>query len=400
MTRAQPKPKAPRSLLLIAYFIFFVMAIPMSILNVAWTYMQVTFDKPLDALGILLLGNTFGSLLSSFFSGRMIARLGLMRYLIGGGVLLVLGLIGYILAPSWIALIGAAFITSLGFGTFNAALNNFVSSRYSTGQFNWLHAGYGLGQAAGPALAQTVIETLGLSWHVSYAVVLIPALLILAVLFVTRHGWTMPGVAARGERGGRGERVSLWESLRVPAVLLGMSLFFLSSGFIASVGQLSNTLFTARGILQAGYWVSAYWLSFTVGRIVMGFIAHRLDNTHILRGALAGAIVGALLYWQSASTTINLIGLMLIGFACAPLYPTLIAETHRRVEARYRLNALGFQMAAAGLGQSLVPGAIAFVATHTTLNAIGLLVLFGTALAFTIHEVAARRQRELVAAAV
>jgi fucose permease len=398
MSQAKPKTPAPRSLLLIAYFMFFVMAIPMSILNVAWTYMQVTFDKPLDALGVLLLGNTFGSLISSFFSGRIIARLGLARYLIGGGILLSVGIVGYVFAPSWIALIGAAFITALGFSTFNAGLNNFVSSRYTTGQFNWLHAFYGLGQAAGPALAQTIIQTMALSWHVAYAVVFVPALLILGTLVITRRGWVMPGLPPKGERGG--ERVSLWGSLRVPAVLLGMSLFFLSSGFIASVGQLSSTLFTARGILQAGYWVSAYWLSFTGGRIVMGFIAHRLDNTLILRAALAGAVVGALLYWQNASTVINLLGLMVIGFSCAPLYPTLIAETHRRVEAPYRLNALGFQMASAGLGQSLVPGAIAWVATHTSLDMIGALVLLGAGVAFCLHEIAARRQREPVAVGV
>jgi fucose permease len=392
----QPKPTAPRSLLIIACSMFWVMAIPMSTLNVAWTYMQVTFDKPLDALGILLLGNTFGSLISSFFSGRVIARLGMGRYLISGGVLLALGLVGYILAPSWIALIGAAFITALGFSTFNAGLNNFVSSRYSTGQFNWLHAFYGLGQATGPALAQTTIETLGLSWHVSYAVALVPALVILGILVATRGQWVMPGLSATSERGAQGKRVSLWESLRVPAVLLGMSLFFLSSGFIASVGQLSNTLFTARGVLQAGYWVSAYWASFTVGRIVMGFIAHRLQNTFILRAALAGAVVGALLIWQNASTVINLIGLMVIGFSCAPFYPTLIAETRRRVEARYRLNALGFQMAAAGLGQSLLPGAIAWVAARTSLDWIGALILIATGLAFVLHEVATQR-RESVA---
>jgi fucose permease len=110
-------------------------------------------------------------------------------------------------------------------------------------------------------------------------------------------------------------------------------------------------------------------------------------------------MVGALLIWQNASTAINLLGLMVVGFSCAPFYPTLIAETHRRVEARYRLNALGFQMAAAGLGQSLLPGFIAWVATHTSLDWIGGLILFSTVLAFALHEVAVQR-RERVAVGV
>ncbi len=179
--------------------------------------------------------------------------------------------------------------------------------------------------------------------------------------------------------------------------MLGMSIFFLTSGVIASTGQLSNTLLTARGVAEAGFWVSAYWASFTVGRIVMGFIAHRLDNSLLLRGSITGAIIGALLIWQNASTTVNLLGLMIVGFSCAPLYPTLIAETHRRVAERYRLNALGFQMASAGLGQSIVPGAIAWVATHSSLDLIGLLLVIGAGIALVLEQVAARQRTETVA---
>ncbi len=190
---------APLSLLLIAYFIFFVMAIPGGVLNVAWTYMQVTFGVPLDALGILLLANTCGGLIGTFFSGRMIERAGLGRYLLTGGAIMSFGLIGYILAPSWIALIGSAFLTSLGFSGFNAGLNNFVSVRYTTGQFNWLHASYGLGQTVGPALATFMVERLGQSWHVNYAVVFVLVLVILALLVFTRSQWRLPGEVRRAD---------------------------------------------------------------------------------------------------------------------------------------------------------------------------------------------------------
>jgi len=393
--------QAPRSLLLIAYFIFFVMAIPGGVLNVAWTYMQHTFRLPLDALGILLLANTCGALSSTFISGRLIGRFGLGRYLLSGGVIMTCGIIGYVIAPSWQALIASAFMTALGFGAFNAGLNNFVSVRYTSGQFNWLHAAYGLGQTVGPTLATLIVERLGQSWHVSYLLIFVLLALILLLLVVTRAQWIMPGFAPLGEArpGEVVARVSLLESLRIPAVMLGMSIFFLTSGMIASTGQLSTPLLTARGVAEAGFWISAYWGSFTVGRIIMGFIAHRLDNRLLLRASLIGATIGVLLIWQNASTAVNLLGLMTIGFSCSPLYPTLIAETHRRVEQRYRLNALGFQMAAAGLGQSLVPGAIAWIVTQTSLDLIGGLLLIAAVIALSLNEFTLRRQ-ELVTAGV
>ncbi|MBI1257993.1 MAG: MFS transporter [Chloroflexi bacterium] len=392
---------APISLLLISYVIFFMMAIPGGILNVAWTYMQVTFDVPFDALGILLLANTLGALIGTFFSGRLIARFGMGRYLLTGGVIMGVGLSGYILAPVWIVVVASAFVTMLGFSCFNAGLNNFVSLRYTTGQFTWLHAAYGLGQALGPTLATIIVERLGLSWHLGYGVVLVLGLLVTVTLAVTRRRWVMPEMA-RSADGEVVQRASVRETLFLPAVLLGMSLFFVSSGVIAGTGQLSTTLLSSRGIAlaEAGFWVSAYWTSFTIGRILMGFIAHRFENRLLLRASLIGATIGTLLLWQNASTFVNLLGLLVIGFSCAPLYPTLVAESHRRVGDRYRLNALGFQMTASSLGQSLVPGAIAFIAAHTTIGIIGVFLVIGAVFALGLEEVAARRQEEVVAVGV
>ena len=384
-----PTRSAPRSLLLIAYFIFFAMAIPSGILNVAWIYMQGTFAVSFDSLAVLLLVNTCAGLISTFFSGRLIGRFGLGRYLVTGGVILAVGLSGYIVTPTWIMLLISSFVMTLGFSAFNAGLNLFISAKYSAGQFNWLHAAYGLGQTVGPSLATFIVASLGQSWRLSYAIVFVLILLALGLLFLTRARWIMPGEIKPGDVRGR---VSLRESLLIPAVLLGMTTFFFSSGTISATGQLSSTLLTARGIQQAGFWISAYWASFTVGRIIMGFIAHRLDKGLLIRVCMIVAALGTLLLWQNASAALNLAGLAIIGLASAPMYPTLVALTHQRVESRYRANAVGFQIAAAGLGTSLVPGALAWLTERIGVGVIGITLLVGTLLVLALNEVALRRQ--------
>lgn len=398
----QPHSTAPRSLLLIAYFTFCVMALPGSVLNVAWMAMQAAFGVPLDALGVLLLAATCGSLLGSFFSGRLIERFGLGRYLVTGGAIMLLGLLGYGTAATWYALIAAAFTTILGFSFFNAGMNIFVSARYSAGQFNWLHAAYGVGQMIGPTLATVVIGQLGLSWHLPYLVVFVLIASVTGLLLLTRTRWVLPGVEARRPDAAalaRPARPGTLETLRLPAVLLGMGLFFLTGGVITSTGQLSNSLLSARGIANAGFWISFYWTSFTLGRVAMGFIAHRVDHTVLIRVGILGALLGAALLWQTTSTLLNLIGLAVIGFACAPMYPTLIAVTHYRVAERYRANAIGFEMAAGGLGQSLFPGMVAWLAQRSSLDVVAPLLIVGMLAALVLHELAARRQRQAVAAA-
>ncbi|MEP7290219.1 MAG: MFS transporter, partial [Chloroflexota bacterium] len=318
-----------RSFLLIAYCMFFVMAIPTGILNVAWTYMQGTFGVSLDSLGVLLLVATCGGLLGAFFSGRVIGRIGVGGYLSGGSIIALLGLLGYSFAPTWILVLSSVFLMALGLSTFNAGLNLFVSANYTTGQLNWLHAAYGLGLTVGPTLATLVVERLGQSWHFCYLIMFVMVLALTMLLWSTRRQWVIEDEdhAIGALNSAPIERVSMWESLHVPAVLIGITLFMVMNGIIGSTGQLSSTLLTARGIADAGFWVSAYWASFTVGRIIMGFIAHRLDNTRLIRYCILGAIIGAVLLWQNASSLLNLLGLGMIGFSCAPLYPTMVAET-------------------------------------------------------------------------
>ena len=370
------KQAAPRSLLLIALLIFFTMAIPTGILNVAWTLMQVSYSVSLDSLAILLLAGTCGSLISTFFSGRVIAHIGIGRYLIAGGVSMALGLLCYALTPSWIGLIAAAFVTMIGFSIFNAGLNTFVAANYSTGQLNWLHAAFGVGSTIGPALTTVLVTNLGQSWHLAYGIVFAVMVMVTAALLLTRSHWTLAGDRPTGTDVAH---AGIRETLRVPTVLLGMATFFIFSGVLGGTSQLSSPLLMDRGITQAqaGFWISLYWASFTVGRIVMGFVAHRLDNTKLIRACLIGAAAGAFLLLQSASMILNLFGLMLVGLACAPMYPTLIAETRRRVGLRYRANAIGFQIAASGLGQALIPGTMAWFAEHARLNTTPIFPLFG-----------------------
>ncbi len=389
------------ALLLIACFIFFTMALPIGILNAAWTYIQVSYGVSLDSLGVLLFAGTCGALIGTFFSGRLIGRFGMGRYLSTGSVVMVLGLFGYTIAPSWIALIATAFLTTLGFSVFNAGLNTFVSSNYSTGQLNWLHAAYALGTTVGPTMATLIVEQANQSWHLSYAVVCVLMIGIAVVIFTTRDRWTLPTEddTLNTIPGQAIKRANIWESLRLPAVLIGMTLFFVNSGVIAGTGQLSKTLLTARNIAGAGYWISLYWAFFFFGRVIMGFVASRLNNAMLLRTCMIGMGIGAGLLWQHSSDTLNLVGLALVGFSAAPIFPTLVAETRRNVSLAHRPNAIGFQLTASALGSSIIPGAMAWLAEHSSVDLIGALPVVGIAIVLALYEFSLRRREAHISSA-
>ncbi|MEP7294300.1 MAG: MFS transporter, partial [Chloroflexota bacterium] len=88
-----------------------------------------------------------------------------------------------------------------------------------------------------------------------------------------------------------------------------------------------------------------------------------------------------------------------IGFSCAPLYPTMVAETRKSVGLRHRANAIGFQLTASGIGSSLIPGALAWLAQHTSISIIGAFPLIGMIISLAIYEGGVRYQRRVAVTA-
>jgi fucose permease len=380
--------------LLIAYFAFITIGIPDGALNITWSYIHPTFGVGLDSLGIILFCAMAGRVIASFAAGRLIARIGMNSVLIIGAILLTLGALGFVIAPSWEFLLVAALVTWLGSGSIDAGLNTFVSANYSIGRLNWLHAAFGIGATLGPAIATYLITQANAEWRWVYALLIVPGVITLILLLVRRGEWRVEDQAAIATEGGNSAGIG--ETLRSPIVLLCMGLFFAYGGAELGTGQLANTLFVdGRGIEQetAGFWISAYWALFTIGRLIMGVIADKIPVKLLLRGSMIGAVIGAGLLWFAPSREVGFIGLGLMGFTFAPLFAALVAETPKRVGARLAANTIGFQVGMAGLGAAVVPGIAAAVATRAGLSAIPLVIFVITALVLVVYEIILWRER-------
>jgi fucose permease len=150
-----------------------------------------------------------------------------------------------------------------------------------------------------------------------------------------------------------------WTALRHPLVWLQVAVFFVYSGTEVAAGQWSYTVLTeARGVdtTAAGTWVTLYWASLLVGRVVLGFVVERVGTVRLIRLGTLAAVAGALLFAApGVPVTAGAIGLAFLGFALAPIYPGLMAETPRRVGVAAAPHAVGFQVSAATLGVAVVP---------------------------------------------
>lgn len=391
--------------LLTAYAGFVLLGLPDGMLGVAWPSIYHTFELPVESFGLLLGAGTAGYLLTSSGSGRLVARLGIGTVLLVGSGLRGLGLLGLAVAPAWWVLVLFNFCSGLGAGSIDAGFNTYVAAHYSAGRMSWLHACFGLGATIGPLLMTASLTQAG-NWRPAYLIVAALQGVVVLTLALTLRRWHL-----RAQRGGQDEpevhSASAAQTLRLPIVWLGVATFFVYTGVEFTAGQWPYTLFTeARAVPEAvaGAWVSLYWGSLTVGRILGGFVADRIGPTRLLRLSVIGAVVGAALVLARSQAAfsvaglavhvghaLNFIGLALTGFSLATIFPTLISLTPGRVGLPHAANAIGFQIGAAGLGAAALPGLAGLLAGRLGLEAIGPFLLAATVVQWVLFEAGERR---------
>lgn len=372
--------------ILVAYLVFVVIGIASGLLNIAWTYMQVTFGVSHDSLAALAPAAMLGGLVAAFFNGALIGRFSLGAVLVGGMAFAGFGLLGYALAPVWLLLLAVAVFTSVGKGTIDAAMNNFVGSNYGSSEMNWLHACWGIGLTIAPAIVTFFVLDQGGGWQASYILVGIAVLLLGGLVLLTLPLWQLRDSGGAGSQ--NLQRQPLGESLRRPIVLVGLLFFFVYGGIEIGTGQLANTLLTeARGLPQevASGWVSAYWGSFTIGRILMGLLAMRLGDRLLLTICFACSLLGAGLLFLNPSEDLSFVGMLGIGFGLAAIFPILISQTYARVGVDHAPNAIGFQVGCAALGGATLSGLGGIFAEYVGAESISLFILVGAALAVIIY---------------
>ncbi len=360
-------------------FIFIAMGFAGGLLNIAWTYMQRSFGVDIRLLGVLLVCATTGNLVAAFLSGTVVSRFGLSAATTGGAVLIGVGLFLIALSPTWGLLLAAVVVMSLGRGTLDVGMNNFVSENFQTASVNLLHACWGIGLTFAPGLLTVLLVTYEQSWRVGYLVLAAVHVVIFGLVVWQWGNWDAPDEDEPRERV---NRAGALDSLRRPAVLWSMLVFFVYGGVELGVGQLSNTLLVeSRAVSQgiASFWISMYWGSFTVGRLLVGVVAMRIADRRLMWFGMGSALSGTVLLTFAGSLVANLAGLMLCGFGLAGFFPILIAHTPGRIPRAHVSNAIGFQVGSSGLGAAVLPGLIGaftpwfgleFIAVGLLINAV------------------------------
>lgn len=370
---SQAKAQSRIGLILLAFIAFISLGLPDGLLGVAWPSVRREFGLPLDEIGFMLFASMLGYLSSSFFSGKIVSRLGVGRLLAVSCFLTGGALVGYTLAPSYWVIVGLSLFAGLGAGAIDAGLNTYIAANHGEGLMQWLHASFGVGITLGPIIMTTAVNGFD-QWRLGYLVVGVAQLTLAACFFLTASMWQQDTpVVEAGASKLTDYKTSLRETIRQRGAWMSILLFFIYTGIELAFGHWSYTLLTeSRGVAPetAGLVAGSYWGMFTVGRILAGLYAKRVSAHQILQFSMFSALAGALLVVWNSSQTMSLIGIAIVGFSVAPIFPALVSTTRNRVSDRHAANTIGIQISAAGFGGTVMPTIAGILGRRISLEAI------------------------------
>ena len=387
-------------LLAIIYISFISLGLPDSLLGSAWPILYKDLQVPVSYAGILSMIIAAGTIVSSLFSSRLIWHLGTGKITAISVAMTALALLGFSLSPSFALLCLWAIPYGLGAGSVDAALNNFVALYFSSRHMSWLHCMWGVGASLGPFIMGQALAG-GFGWTGGYRFISLLQAVLTAVLLLSLPVWKYrPGAfserkkemeAKSQSQDTRGEAslsqdtgahsseiqnsqpqegsapLSFSQVFALPKVKTAVICFFCYCALEQTTGLWAGTYLTlTRGVAPetAASWASLFYIGITAGRGASGFVTMALSDRKMIRLGQAVIICGILALLLPLGPRAAMLGLVLIGLGCAPIYPCIIHSTPALVGAWASQAVIGLEMACAYVGTCLMPPFFGWLAEH------------------------------------
>ncbi|NQX48158.1 MFS transporter [Paenibacillus tritici] len=363
--------------LIIIYLAFISLGLPDSLLGSAWPVIWPEMGSSLGSAGIISMIIAGGTIVSSLFSNLMVERLGTGRITFVSCLLTAASLFGFSVSPSVLWFIVMAIPLGLGAGAVDAALNHYVAAYYKAHHMSWLHCFWGVGATLGPMIMAVQLASPE-SWRGGYAVVAAIQFLFAIILLVTLPLWKkvaatrepLPSAALTDSAPAEATPAIRPQAntIRLRGVRPTLLTFLLYCGIEAMVGLWgASYLVGSRGVApeKAAVWISLYYAGITVGRLTTGFITLKVPNRLLIRYGQLLTITGGVVLLLPLHPSLSLAGLILIGLGLAPIYPGLLHETPARFGRENSARLIGYQMAVAYTGTTVIPPLFGLLSVRT-----------------------------------
>ena len=383
-------------LLALIYICFISLGLPDSLLGSAWPVLHDEISVPVSYAGIISVTITVGTILSSFFSNKLLHKFGAGLVTAISVTTTALCLFGFSISTQFWMLILWAIPFGLGAGGVDAILNNYVALHFKAQHMSWLHCMWGVGASISPYIMSFALVKIE-NWSGGYLIVSIIQAVLSAIIFISIPLWKK-GREDNDDTPKLKETKAL--SFREIFAIKGAIPCFLMFFFYCSL-EVTTSLWASTYLVQnwdfspetaAGY-ASMFYIGITLARFVNGFLAMKLGDKFLIRLGTGIIAVGIALLFVPFSSTFALIGFVVIGFGCAPIYPCIIHMTPD-VFGRDKSQAMiGVQIAFAYIGILAMPPLFGVIAGKISISLLPICLSIFLVLMFVMHELVLKKAK-------
>lgn len=377
-------------LLAIIYLSFVSLGLPDALLGSAWPTIYEEFQVPISYAGIISIIISAGTIVSSLFSDRLTLKLGTGKITALSVALTAIALFGFSTSNSFWLLCLWAVPYGLGAGSVDAALNNYVALHYTSRHMSWLHCMWGVGASVGPYVMGWTLSH-GLEWNVGYRFIGLLQIVLTIILFLSLPLWKQryQSEDSQPDKSKDKKPLSLSQIIHIPGAKAIFVTFFCYCALEQTAGLwASSYLVLHKGIDEktAATFASLFFIGITVGRGISGFLTIKLKDSQMIRLGQGIILIGIITMLLPLGETFSLVGLILIGLGCAPVYPCIIHSTPEHFGAEKSQAIIGVQMACAYVGTCIMPPVFGLIANHLNVALLPIFLLFILILMFFMYE--------------
>ena len=374
-------------LLVVIYISFISLGLPDSLLGSAWPIMYSELNVPISYAGIISMIIAVGTIISSLQSDRLTKKLGTGKVTAISVAMTATALFGFSISKSFMALCIWAIPYGLGAGSVDASLNNYVALNYESRHMSWLHCMWGVGATLGPYIMGYVL-TKDMSWSSGYHIIGILQIALTLVLILSLPLWKKRSINDSGED--INEKVlSIKEIIKISGAKEVMLCFFCYCALEQTASLWASSYLTIyKGISAdtAASLASMFFIGITIGRFFSGFITMKLNDTQMIRIGSFLIGVGIIIMLLPFGTNASILGLIMIGLGCAPIYPCIIHSTPEHFGEDKSQAIIGVQMASAYVGTCIMPPIFGLIANYISVGFFPIFLLAILIVMAIMHE--------------
>ena len=173
-----------------------------------------------------------------------------------------------------------------------------------------------------------------------------------------------------------------------------MFCFFCYCALESTAGLWSSSYLTLqKGIPAetAASYAGMFYLGITIGRALSGFITMKLNDVQMIRMGQCIIALGIIVVFLPGAAVVSLVGLVLIGLGCAPVYPCIIHSTPAHFGEDKSQAVIGIQMASAYVGSCLMPPVFGLIANNISVALFPVYLVVILMIMIVMHELLVRK---------